>query len=440
MAIGVFCRLLEINIDSKNRIRPLVDPGPDHDFDLLNFHHHFVNGIAPYQSAKKVQVKDYLPSLGVTVQKHVFPHPIRVYDVATLHLIVCTGGGHLRASRKGLGWLRTNLTTAVDFLVHSVVLRCLGKTHALKSWCEYSRKRLKRTGTWFLPGVDEVDDFLAFVKKAIATTRSKKRKNECHDFTSDQFLRTLDDNFKTFRGLEQVLQVWKKFAHTTLKSFAGNESISLARNSRETFIASLVRVFVLGGCNQEGDKLKFVCSQICADMEELIDELPFGEVLSVCTGPGSKAGYAVFQEENHAQFRKKLRGLSVDQLLMTGLERDSRGQVRIIYNKRYHNLVDMEHGGCKIGVYVPKLPGGGGSISVQPRKQAPHCHPVCNTVFDPSISAIETERIKKIASNAIQAFKRAVLNDTWLTPEGTVGEHCWKRPTNYTVDVLADSS
>ena len=46
----------------------------------------------------------------------------------------------------------------------------------------------------------------------------------------------------------------------------------------------MVDVFVSAGCNQNGDKLKFVCSQVCADMEEVIDGLPFGEIQKVCTG------------------------------------------------------------------------------------------------------------------------------------------------------------
>ena len=49
ISVCVFCRLLQINVDSKNHIRPLVDPsGPDQDFDLLNFHQHCLSGDTPY--------------------------------------------------------------------------------------------------------------------------------------------------------------------------------------------------------------------------------------------------------------------------------------------------------------------------------------------------------------------------------------------------------
>jgi hypothetical protein len=274
------------------------------------------------------------------------------------------------------------------------------------------------------------------VKRAIQESRGgKKRKNECLDFTSDQFLRTLDDQFKCIRGLETVIRTWKKQGRKILEEFVRSEGINRSADSRKTFIRSMVAVFVQGGCTEDGDKLLFVCGQVCADMEELIDELPFGEVRSVCSGPGSRAGFAVFKEEKHLEFLEDMGTLSVDQLLMQGLERTSRG-VRVIYNKRYINKVDVEHGCCKVGVFVPKLAGGGGSLSVQPRKQAPHCHPVRNSPFDDSISAPEIERIKKIAGNALQAFKRAVLDETWLSPESILGEQCWKRPTDYLPDEL----
>ena len=126
--------------------------------------------------------------------------------------------------------------------------------------------------------------------------------------------------------------------------------------------------------------------------------------------------------------------LSVDQLLMLGLERGDHGKVRVIYNKRYVNMVDVEHGGCKIGIYVPKLPGGGGSISANPRKQAPHCHPVCNDGFEESISSVEYKRVEEIARKAILAFKRAVLAKTYVPPAGILGEQCWKRPEDYLVE------
>ena len=97
--------------------------------------------------------------------------------------------------------------------------------------------------------------------------------------------------------------------------------------------------------------------------------------------------------------------------------------------------MDVEDGGCKIlGIYVPKLPGGGGSISANPQEQAALCHPVCNAGFEESISSMENNQIKEIAGNAIQAFKRAVLAKTWLAPTQILGEQCWNRPDDYLVE------
>jgi hypothetical protein len=100
----------------------------------------------------------------------------------------------------------------------------LGKTHALKSWREFSRTRLKHIGAWFLPSVKELEDFLGFVKKAVDKTgEAKKRKNECIDFNSDQFLRTLDGQFKSHRGLQKVLRVWKTAARRVLEEWVQTE-------------------------------------------------------------------------------------------------------------------------------------------------------------------------------------------------------------------------
>ena len=79
-----------------------------------------------------------------------------------------------------------------------------------------------------------------------------------------------------------------------------SEATTKSLNSWEKFIDSMVDIFVSAGCNHNGDKLKFVCSQVCdADMEEVIDGLPFGDVRKVCTGPGSRARYTVLSTDHH---------------------------------------------------------------------------------------------------------------------------------------------
>jgi hypothetical protein len=344
---------------------------------------------------------------------------------------VCTGGGELRASRKGLEWVRQDIATAADFLINSIVLRTLGKIYPLKCWCQVSREKLGRIGTWFLPGVNEVDDFLLFVGKAIGRNgKGKKRKNECADFTSEQFLRTLDDKFKSHLGLERVLTHWKNQAPKFLKKFAKEveDSRVPASNRREHFIRGMVNEFVEGGCSENGTRLKFACAQVCADLEELIDGLPFGAISQLCTGPGSRAGFSVFQE--HEKLLDKLKKLSNLQLAMLGLEKCKAG-IRVIYNKRICSRVDEEHGGCKIGVFVPKLPGGGGSTSRHPRKQAPHCHPVCKQSFEDGVSEDSMKTILGIGAKAVASFKEAVTKGTWETPEGILGEKCWTRPLDY---------
>ena len=141
--------------------------------------------------------------------------------------------------------------------------------------------------------------------------------------------------------------------------------------------------------------------------------------------------FAVWNKQSQKVYLQQLQRPSANNKLeMLGLERGPLG-VRVALNKRLYNKVDLEHAGCKIGVYVPKLSGGGGSVSVKPRKQAPHCHPVCSEPFEEGISRVEIKLIKDIAQKSVRAFKKAILNDTWKDPGGIMGEKCWRRPENY---------
>lgn len=436
ISLGVFARVLKLNVDDDDNIRPLVDPWYDHDYCLLNYHKHITDGGKEYDHEDKVPMHDLLPLLGETNQRNVFPHTSRTYDVPTLYLIACTGGGALRESRQGIKWVAFNKRTVADFLVHSIVLRTLGKTHALKRWCQYSRHKNGRIGSsWFLPGVEDTTEFLEFVSQCVAQPGNKQagRKNELHDFTSSQFFHTLDDQFKSLAGLTRVLDTWHLKAMDVIEGFlkfeAGIVNPQMHSAKRDTFIKSLIEVFVQAGCREKGQRLRFVCSQVVQDMDELIDELPFGPHGRVCRGPGSTAGHAVFGDEAQTEMSLKYTEMTVDNLLMQGLERADDGCIRVILNKRRINEGDREHQECKIGIIVHRLPGGGRSISEIPRKQVAHCHPQKTMLFEDGISMAETAAVLEIAKNAIDAFRRSVISGTWETPDGILGEKVWRRPT-----------
>ena len=95
-----------------------------------------------------------------------------------------------------------------------------------------------------------------------------------------------------------MLTHWKTQAPKFLKKFAKEveDSQVPASNRREDFVRGMVNEFVEGGCSENGTRLKFACAQVCADLEELIDGLPFGAISQQCTGPGSRAGFSVFEE------------------------------------------------------------------------------------------------------------------------------------------------
>jgi hypothetical protein len=86
---------------------------------------------------------------------------------------------------------------------------------------------------------------------------------------------------------------------------------------------------------------------------------------------------------------------------------------------------------CTTAVCV--IPNSGDIIRQQQLIKNRDCHPVCNTPFDASISDSENKGIKEIARDAVSAFKRAIVAGNWKSPEGILGEQCWKRPVDYLV-------
>jgi hypothetical protein len=86
----------------------------------------------------------------------------------------------------------------------------------------------------------------------------------------------------------------------------------------------------------------------------------------------------------------------------------------------------MEHCLCKIGMFAHRLPGGTRSFSRKPRQQVSHCYPICWKGV--TVKSKGEDQFREVASKAIQAFKDAVDNNTWVRPTGILGERCWTLP------------
>jgi hypothetical protein len=97
--VAIFARLLEINVDAKGHICPLINSScrqHTRQLELKKYSHYF--GIySPIQLMEHV---------GPEFQKSPTTHPIRTYDPKVIWLMLCTGGGHMYSGHKDLTWMQ----------------------------------------------------------------------------------------------------------------------------------------------------------------------------------------------------------------------------------------------------------------------------------------------------------------------------------------------
>jgi hypothetical protein len=122
MSIGIFLRLLEVNVDNNQRIGPLVPPCNIDDDSFPEYVRLF--GCDPRHAA----------FLGLEIQRSPSPHPMRSYDANRLWLIQEFGPGIQRDQRKGPGFLEENREEAERMLVSSFVTKTIGNPCVLDDW------------------------------------------------------------------------------------------------------------------------------------------------------------------------------------------------------------------------------------------------------------------------------------------------------------------
>jgi hypothetical protein len=94
-SIAVFCRLLEINIDSGKKIGPLIDANADY--------HKGSSSLTNYQNIFGVVFDQrYMSLLGREVQMSPITHPVRAYNPKVLLLMACNNGLLSRCNHPGL--------------------------------------------------------------------------------------------------------------------------------------------------------------------------------------------------------------------------------------------------------------------------------------------------------------------------------------------------
>jgi hypothetical protein len=166
-------------------------------------------------------------------------------------------------------------------------------------------------------------------------------------------------------------------------------------------------------------KTRFQCSQIVANMEELISNCPFGDIEGITLGHGSTVGNSILVlkaqtiDDRLKEILQFIQALPDSDLKLLSLHRYTDGLVRLMVNDRVLNCVDAEHMLCKLYIIYERLKGGSRSTSVSPRLFFEHCHPIQGIAFP---------RLQSISRDVFGSFRHMVDKGTWELYDGQVDD------------------
>jgi hypothetical protein len=143
--------------------------------------------------------------------------------------------------------------------------------------------------------------------------------------------------------------------------------------SRAHWIEELCSIFMdRCGC-RELETTRFQCSQVLANMEEIVSCCPFGNIEGIILGHGSSVGRSILAlkaekvDDCLDQILKLIHALPDLELQVLCLHRTTDGLVRLKANDQVCNRVDAEHMLCKLYIIYERLKGGSRSTSLTPR-------------------------------------------------------------------------
>ena len=189
------------------------------------------------------------------------------------------------------------------------------------------------------------------------------------------------------------------------------------QSSRSNWIDSLCAIMMNQCSCRNVEKSRFQCSQIVANMEELISNCPFGEIGGITLGHGSSVGNSILVLQAKPtdcrlqEILEFIQALPHCDLELLSLHRYDDGLVRLRVNDRVFNCVDVEHMLCKLYIIFERLKGGSRSTSVSPRCFFEHCHPVKGVTFP---------KLQSISTNVFRVFQLMVEQGTWEMDDGNV--------------------
>jgi hypothetical protein len=398
-SLAAFARMVQINLDSDNKIGPLFDYKEECHSSLptvSNYIRHF--GSDPESC--------YLSLLGREVQMSPTTHPIRTYDPKILLLMQCNNGPDARRDRPGRTWVRGNIAAATDLFFQCILVEVV-KVEVLLEWSScfhgtYAKK---------LPTLVDIPCFLDFV---VAILR-KDGAASTNWVTHDQYM--INENFKNrtmflqfFNYLQTELLQW--FSQLLLIDVMGTDDLFGTINIRLTKFINDDQ-----GIGDASTKQPFHCQHMLMNFNEVVADFPFGEPVSPVVGFGGAFGAQLLQkkvfqahEPKMVQpFMKRLLHLYCQQtpndLQMLGLEKiDGLVGIFVVANKRPLGVCDPEHGCCIQYPVIERASGGSKGQSSRPKLASSYCHPVPGCTFVIGM---------KIATEGLKMFKHLVDTKQW---------------------------
>ena len=403
-SIASFCRELEINVDINGHIGPLMDADPSFhqangDSHLANYHDVFGPDIIK---------SPYLQLLGLEIQRSPLTHPVRVYDANRRYLLESTGGGSLRAKRKGLLYIRSHFVEACDLLFHSFLVEVV-RVPILVEWSIYKHKN---TDGFHLPVIVEVDAFLGFLD----SIRFERRFSTMSNILQTQY--ELHQAFNKSRAFNRAMKfvaenlgVWlQESVEMSSSHGSGDETTDLFFDSCITSLSSFLGQSEALGTN--GDlKLPFFCQHVLSNMNELVSEWPLGNPNKAISGFGGSFGVRRLQcgmkekrsmEEVLALMVESVQRQKDIDLSLVGLMKDTTGVVVVIENGRPVTCLDAEHWCCIMFQITERKVGGTRGLGNSYQVTSTHCQPV-RTLQLPNETAKE----------AVKEYRHLVDSGEW---------------------------
>jgi hypothetical protein len=307
-----------------------------------------------------------------------------------------------------------------EFLYQCFVTEMTGKVPSLMEWSRFKQNLGGSTDTipFVLPKIEDNEEFLTFIR---GTMRNEIKDLKMNDWYHGQY--KSDPTLESYPQFSRVLKEISKYSTLFIDNLCDeyNSGNGHRVGSRSLSIEKLA-LEISGFCGSKvTDDIRFMCSQVICDMEELICNHPFGEVTSVTVGHGGKEGYGLVtlgntvtrlakpeEKEDMASFLLSLVEVVTSQdesgLMLMGLYKTEDGSVCSRYNQREFSVVDAEHLLCKIYIVYERVRGGSRSSSKNPRSWFSHCHPMFGYT---------STRLSEISTDILLLFQLLVDNNMW---------------------------